>query len=107
MITFDDDYFTIKEDDDHLDELYYWSDVARVAYYVHREYGYYGSSAGRDVYIVIEHDCGDYIRIPYDSKDGEMFDSNVEKYLAIEVKDHKSLLKDAIEEKLIDFYVRR
>ena len=36
-----------------------------------------------------------------------MFDSNIEKYLAIEVKDHKSLLKDAIEEKLIDFYVRR
>ena len=53
MITFNDDYFTIKEEGGLSDELYYWSDVSRVAYYVHRKSGYYGSSNGREVYIII------------------------------------------------------
>ena len=106
MITFNDDYFSIKEEDGLSDQLYYWSDVARVAYYVHRKSGYYGSSSGREVYIIIEHDCGDYLRIPCTSIDASIFEESVDKYLSQVVEDRKKLLKDAPEEKLIDFYVR-
>lgn len=107
MLRFNDDYFSWETAEHLSDEIYYWADVIRVAYYIHRERGFYSHGAEKQVYIIIEHECGDYLRIPYGSTDGDNFEQNMGLYLPMGKHDRKKLLKDAPEEKLIDLYVRK
>ena len=37
MLKFNDDYFTLVVPQTDTEELYYWEDVLRVAYYVHAD----------------------------------------------------------------------
>lgn len=106
MLKFNDDYFTLETKDSPSDELYYWADVIRVAYYVHQDSQYYRSESSKQVYIIIEHECGDYLRIPKGSSDWDVFEQNMDKYLTIKIKERASLLKNPPLERLIDIYVR-
>ena len=40
MFKFNDDYFTRIVPQTLSEELYYWEDVVRVAYYIHVQWGY-------------------------------------------------------------------
>ncbi|MDD4819756.1 MAG: hypothetical protein PHD21_02855 [Flavobacteriales bacterium] len=107
MLKFNDDYFTLETKDAPSSELYYWADVIRVAYYVHRDPQYYRSSSSDEVYLIIEHECGEYLRIPKGSADWDVFEQNIDKYLTVKQKERASLLKNPPLECLIDIYVRK
>ena len=105
MLRFNVDYFAIEFQDISSEELYYWEDVIRVGYYVHREWGYDGRPKD-SVYLIVQHECGEYLKIPSTSDDWDLFDRNMDKYLPVKHKDRKKLLKNPPVDSLIDLYVR-
>ena len=106
MIKFNEDYFTLLEPDAPSEEVYYWDDVVRVAYYVRHDSVFYRSADARQVYIIVEHKCGQYLQIPPGSPDWGLFDDNFGKYLHVKSRDRGKLLENPPLERLIDIYVR-
>lgn len=106
MIKFNEDYFTLLEQDAPSEEVYYWDDVVRVAYYVRHDGVFYRSADARQVYIIVEHECGQYLQIPPGTQDWDLFDGNFGKYLPVKVRDRGKLLENPPLERLIDIYVR-
>lgn len=106
MIKFNEDYFTVQSPDAPSEELYYWDDVIRVAYYVRYDSVFYRSADARQVYIIVEHECGEYLQIPPGNRDWNLFDDNFGKYLPVKVRDRGKLLENPPLERLIDIYVR-
>lgn len=105
MLKFNDDYFTLIVPDTFCEELYYWEDVLRVAYYVHAQWGY-DNRRYQQTYLVVQHVCGEYLKIPQASEDWKLFEDNMDKYLAVKVKDRRKLLENPPLDSLIDIYVR-
>lgn len=105
MLKFNDDYFTLEILETFSEELYYWEDVLRVAYYVHGEWGYDNRRRER-VYLIVQHTCGEYLKIPRDSEDWNLFEENMDRYLPVKSKERDKLLKNPPLEELIDIYVR-
>lgn len=105
MLKFNDDYFTLEILETFSEELYYWEDVLRVAYYVHVEWGY-DNRCREHVYLIVQHICGKYLQIPRDSEDWDLFEENMDKYLPIKCKERDKLLENPPLEEPIDIYVR-
>ena len=108
MFKFNDDYLTRIVPQTLSEELYYWEDVVRVAYYIHVQWGY-DNRQHRQTYLVVQHACGEYLKISKESEDWKPFEDNMDKYLSIQVKvkDRKKLLENNPPlESLIDLYVK-
>ena len=105
MLKFNEDYFTLVVPRTDAEELYYWEDVLRVAYYVHADWGY-DNRRHLHTYLVVQHACGQYLKIDRASDDWRLFEDNIDRYLPQAVHERGKLLENPPLDSLIDIYVK-
>lgn len=76
-----------------------------MAYYVHADWGY-DNRRHLHTYLVVQHACGQYLKIDRASEDWSLFEDNIDRYLPQAVHERAKLLENPPLDSLIDIYVK-